>query len=332
MIRGIAIGVGVLLGVGLVAAGGRLVAHSRAVAEVEAEIANVQVPELGPIGTTKTLRVLPLLDWHVSRPDLEGNAGVSYLVETTEARILFDTGNNSAGATPSPLEHNMAALDVGLYDFDIVFLSHAHFDHIGGPKWSEGIAGTTFGIGNAQPNLAGKRAFVPIEMTYPGLDPIVTDAPTVIAPGVASTGTIPRQTFGGPIDEQALVIHVEGKGLVLIVGCGHQTLAHLLDRVDTAFDEPLYGIIGGLHYPVPKGRMFRRGIDVQRRFASGSGPLSPLTEEDVRSDIALLARHEIGFVAIGGHDSADDAIGWFRDQFGPASHPLRVGEPLVVAE
>jgi metal-dependent hydrolase (beta-lactamase superfamily II) len=323
---------GLLVLLGVLAVGGRLVAHARAVAAVETEIADQDVPKLGPIGATSTLRVLPLLDWHVSRPDLVGEPGVSYLVETSTARILFDTGNNSKGATPAPLEHNMAALGVAPADVDIVFISHAHFDHIGGPKWADGITGTTFGIGNVQPNLAGKRAVVPTAMTYPGLDPIVTRQPAIIAPGVATTGTIPRQMFGGRIEEQALVVHVEGKGLVLIVGCGHQTLRHLLDRVRAAFDEPLYGVIGGLHYPVPRGRMFMRGIDIQRRLGSGSGPLSPLTEADVRSDIALLARHEIGFVAVGGHDSSDEAIGWFRDRFGEASHALRVGEPLVVAE
>jgi hypothetical protein len=41
--------------------------------------------------------------------------------------------------------------------------------------------------------------------------------------------------------------------LVLIVGCGHQTLSKLLHWVEQVFDEPLYGIIGGLHYPVTDG-------------------------------------------------------------------------------
>lgn len=321
----------VLLGLGLV--GGKLAAHALVVAAVEDEIASQHVATLGPIGTTATLRVLPLVDWHAGRPDLVGDAGVSYWIETDSARILFDTGNNSKGAAPSPLEHNMAALGVGLDEVDIVFISHAHVDHVGGPKWTDGsVTGSTFGIGNTQPSLAGKRAYVPTEMSYPGLEPTVTRAPTILGAGFATTGTIPRQVVLGRIEEQALVIHVEGKGLVLIVGCGHQTMRHLLDRVEAAFDAPLYGIIGGLHYPVPKGRFRWWGVDVQRRLASGTGPLSPLTEEDVRADIALLARHDIGFVAIGGHDSSEEAIGWFRDRFGAASHSLRIGEPLVVAE
>jgi metal-dependent hydrolase (beta-lactamase superfamily II) len=332
VVRWIAAGLAIVLLVGVVGVVLRLVAHARGVAAVEREIAERPLARLGAFGSTTTLRVMPLLDWHVSRPELLGDAGVSYWIETDATRILFDTGMNSTKASPSPLEHNMAALGVGLADVDVVFLSHAHFDHVGGPKWTNGsITGSTFGIGNEQPSLAGKRAIVPTEMTYPGLEPTVTREPAILAPGVATTGTIPRRTFAGRIEEQALVVHVEGKGLVLIVGCGHQTLAHLLDRVAAVFDEPLYGIIGGLHYPVPEGRLRWRGIDVQRRLGSGSGPLSPLTEADVRRDIARLAEHDIGFVAVGGHDSSDEAIGWFRDRFGAASHALRVGEALLVA-
>jgi metal-dependent hydrolase (beta-lactamase superfamily II) len=90
-------------------------------------------------------------------------------------------------------------------------------------------------------------------MTYPGLSPIHAGEPTGIGKGVASTGTIPRQLVFGWIDEQALVVNVADRGTVLIVGCGHQTIPKLLERYDEVFDEPLYGIVGGLHFPVPEG-------------------------------------------------------------------------------
>lgn len=72
-------------------------------------------------------------------------------------------------------------------------------------------------------------------------------------------------------------MNVEGKGIVLIVGCGHQTIPKLLKRYDDVFDEPLYGIVGGLHFPVPEGRLKLLGLDVQRRLASGEGIFSPIS-------------------------------------------------------
>jgi hypothetical protein len=165
-------------------------------------------------------------------------------------------------------------------------------------------------------------------MTYPGIEPVVVRAPTVIAPGVATTGPIPSKIFVGPVNEQALAIKVDGKGIVLIVGCGHQGLSRLLDRTAEVFDAPLYGVIGGLHYPIPHGRWVKNGVDVQR-WAS-YGPESGPTPEDVQREIGLLAGRAPQWVSISPHDSSDEMIDLIRQKFGPRFHDLRVGEPQVI--
>ncbi len=101
------------------------------------------------------------------------------------------------------------------------------------------------------------------------------------------------------------MIIVAGKGLVMIVGCGHQTTKRILQRIAETFDELLHGIIGDLHYPVPKGCLFIAGIDVQRRLASGGGFFDPLTLEDVRDEIASLDAQGLGLIALGEHDTSD---------------------------
>jgi 7,8-dihydropterin-6-yl-methyl-4-(beta-D-ribofuranosyl)aminobenzene 5'-phosphate synthase len=49
-------------------------------------------------------------------------------------------------------------------------------------------------------------------------------------------------------------------------------------------------------------------------------------------DIELLKSRAPGLVSIGGHDSSDEAIGWFRDAFGAAYQELRVGRPITVGD
>ena len=67
---------------------------------------------LGDIGTVEHLSILPLIDWYTERDDLVGEAGVSYLVQADDKRILFDVGANWKKEDPSPLLRNMRALGV----------------------------------------------------------------------------------------------------------------------------------------------------------------------------------------------------------------------------
>jgi metal-dependent hydrolase (beta-lactamase superfamily II) len=301
--------------------------NRRGVLEAEARFAAERPAPIRDFGTTRTLTILPLVDWHVSDPALRGEMGVSYLIETDGHRILFDVGHNAAGESPSPLEYNMRALGISPASIDTIFISHNHFDHVGGKERQKD---ETFSLGIEQVPLPAVRAFVPISMTYPGLEPVHSATPTQIGEGLATTGTIPRQLVFGWIDEQALVVNVAERGAVLIVGCGHQTIPKLLERYDRVFDEPLYGIVGGLHFPVPDGRLKVLGLNAQRVFASGTGMLSPTSMDQVKEEMNELRRRDLGLVGVGGHDSSDEVIAMFSQTFGDAYRHVRVGEPILV--
>jgi len=300
--------------------------HGQGIREAERIYRESAPPPVDDFGATRALRILPLVDWHVSRPGLLREAGVSYLIRTDHATILFDVGANDREENPSPLEHNLRALGISLDEVDAVVISHLHHDHVGGRRW---VNRRSFSLGKTQTPLSGKRVWVPTEMSYPGLSPIVAREPAVIAQGVATTGTIPRHLFTGLIEEQALAVNVERKGLVLIVGCGHQTLPRLLERADRVFGIPVYGVVGGLHYPVPDGRMRWLGMNAQRVFASGTGPFHPVTWGEMEADLDLLAARRPGWVSLSGHDSSDAVMEHFRTRFGTAYRDLKVGQEIA---
>lgn len=296
-------------------------------AEVErdwqAQQFNSQASKVVNFGSTKTLSILPLVNWKTSKSNIKTEAGVAYLIKTDQQTVLFDVGFNAKAESPSPLQHNMAELGIELADIDTVFLSHHHLDHSGGQGW---VNNKTFSLGNKQVDLSDKEIFSPIELQYPDTKVHAIPDASIIGPGLASTGAIARQLFMGRIEEQALAINVEGKGVVLVVGCGHQTLPKILHQFANVFDEPLYGLVGDVHYPVPSGRLELFGFNLQRIFASGDGPFKVITQKTIDDEMQMLQDLSPSLVALGSHDTSDEVIEKFNQNFGSAYQYVRVGE------
>jgi 7,8-dihydropterin-6-yl-methyl-4-(beta-D-ribofuranosyl)aminobenzene 5'-phosphate synthase len=265
------------------------------------------VPSKIETGTTNTLQIIPLYEKATTQEDVQTGLGVSYLVRTDSATVLFDLGNNPETASPSPLEQNMVRLGVSLSDVDIIVFSHRHPDHVGGMEWwNQG----TFSLdGLTQPALE-VPIYIPEAMTYPGSQPVLASLPTRLVEGIATTGII---TYSQPFpiwlatptgDEQSLAVNVAGEGIVLITGCGHMGLELLLQRAQAAFDVPVIGIVGGLHY--------------------GNQSAADLTGE-----VDLLRTIQPTLVALSPHDSAPAAIDAFRQAFGSAYQDIAIGREIT---
>lgn len=284
------------------------------------------IKKLKDIGYTKHFEMIPLIDWFTSDDSLIGESGVSYLIKTDEATILFDLGLNEKDENPSPLLKNMNRLGIKLEDIDIIVISHNHSDHVGGGKWAEN---NTFTLTNYQPHLKQISVYTPEEMTYPGLNPTYTPLPTKIAKGIATIGVIHNPIFLTDIEEQALAINVENKGIVIITGCGHQSIEKILHRTDLLFDEPIYAVLGGFHYPIEEGRNITW---IYKYFVVGKLPWERLTVEDVEKNCELLKARNVKLVGLSGHDSSDKSILIFRQEFPGSYVNIKVGEKISLNE
>lgn len=285
-----------VLGIGAWAIGDRMAA-----AAIEQEWQTTQVEKIHALGATRTFEILPLFEEAKARNDLELEHGVSYLIKTDELNILLDVG-----MTPARLSRNMQALNVSEKDFDVVVITHPHPDHMGGTAawWSNRLA-----AGDPPLDLTGKRVLVPMALNNAEIAQSVLEQPTKIAKGVATLGTIafpelfPLSLRGARNVEQALAVNVKDKGIVLITGCGHPTVERIVTRAGAIFDEPIIGIVGGLHY-------------------------EGFSREQTQPHIAFIAALDPQLVAVSPHDSSPAALEAFREAFPGVYREIRVGERI----
>ncbi len=298
---------------------------------VAAELAAVRNEKMTGIGTVKNLTILPLVDFYTDDDRLKTEAGVSYLVKADDTTILMDVGFNKNKTHPSPLLNNMNVLGVSPEDIDAFFISHLHLDHVGGMNEQRN---KMFSLSQGNVTVPKVPVYAPGKITAspfnPGPVPEVVKAPRKLAPGVASIGVIPRNLYlMGYTREHSLAVNVEGKGIVIIIGCGHQTVERILERAKALFDAPIYGIIGGLHYPVNGGRIMVGPINLQSLVGNDRPPWNGINEADVKSAVEAIKAVNPEFVALSPHDSSDWSLQQFKKELGEKYHDLKVGEEMT---
>ena len=71
-------------------------------------------------------------------------------------------------------------------------------------------------------------------------------------------------------DDQAIVMHLRGKGLVILTGCGHAGVINTIRHARRLTGvEPIHAVIGGFHLT---GAIFEPLIAPDRRGAEGDPP------------------------------------------------------------
>jgi 7,8-dihydropterin-6-yl-methyl-4-(beta-D-ribofuranosyl)aminobenzene 5'-phosphate synthase len=194
----------------------------------------------------------------------------------TTTSLLFDTG-----LSPDAMVTNADRLGLDLSGLQAVVLSHGHFDHAGGLAGLAGRHGTRAlpmvlhplvwtrrrlslpGGADELPTLS-KRA-----LAGEGFDVIERRQPSLLVDGsVLITGEVDRTTefeHGMPpaherwtgsawepdplvLDDQALVVNVRGRGLVVVTGCGHAGVVNIVRHAQRLTGvSRLHALLGGLH-------------------------------------------------------------------------------------
>ena len=209
--------------------------------------------------------------------------GFSALVEVRKGgrvrRLLFDTG-----LTPDGCAGNLRRLGEDPADIEAIVCSHGHFDHTTGlsgligqlgranlpvlihPEfWSRrrlAIPGEPFELPTTSRRALEDAGFGIIEQRQPSFlydrSVLITgevDRVTGFEKGFAIHQAWRGQSWEPDpliLDDQALIAHVAGRGLVVLTGCGHAGVINICRYAQrlTGVDK-LHAVIGGFHLAGP---------------------------------------------------------------------------------
>jgi 7,8-dihydropterin-6-yl-methyl-4-(beta-D-ribofuranosyl)aminobenzene 5'-phosphate synthase len=216
---------------------------------------------------------------------LRAEHGFSCLVTIAKAgrttRVLFD-----AGITPDGMVENMRRLELAPQDIDIVVLSHGHWDH------TTGMHGLAAALGRANlPVLIHPEFWSRRRVAIPGREPIELPSTSrsalegagfdiveqrrpsfLLDRSLLVTGEVYRTTEfekgfrahqAHPdgawqpdpliLDDQAIIVEVRDRGLVLLTGCGHAGIVNILRHVrQLTGNDRFHAVIGGFHLSGPQ--------------------------------------------------------------------------------
>jgi 7,8-dihydropterin-6-yl-methyl-4-(beta-D-ribofuranosyl)aminobenzene 5'-phosphate synthase len=210
--------------------------------------------------------------------------GFSVLVtvsrDGSQHQMLFDVG-----ASPDGVAENMRRLEIDPSGIETIVCSHGHFDH------TTGLDGLIRQLGTVNlPVLIHPQFWRRRRVVIPGRGPqeIPTTSRRALAGAgfeviedqqpsflfdrsVLVTGEVPRTTgyepgfppqqawLGGrwepdplALDDQALIVDIKDKGLLVITGCGHAGIVNICRYARRLTKErPLYAVMGGFHLNGP---------------------------------------------------------------------------------
>lgn len=155
--------------------------------------------------------------------------GFSALVETSDHKILFDTGNDR-----DAFFSNAAKMGIDLGQVTGMVFSHKHADHVAG----------CYEILAKLPQ--GCPVYLPRGFPHKKIPPTMQVQVNSDLLEVGKNLFVLTLRGGLFLYEQVLVLKVP-QGLVVVTGCAHPGITKILEVVEARLGGPLYLVLGGFH-------------------------------------------------------------------------------------
>ena len=194
-----------------------------------------------------------------------GEPAVSYYIEDSDDKILFDTGYSDA------FMKNAEKMNIDLGRVNKLVISHGHNDHTGGLKYFfknqrdvelishpksfdyKEDAGLYIGTPIKEDSLAKrcklKLSKEPVQIskniTYLGEIPSLNNFEPRYKIGKT---VVDGQEADDLIEEDSAIVYKGSRGLFIVTGCSHSGICNIIEYAKKVCnDDRIYGVIGGFH-------------------------------------------------------------------------------------
>jgi len=186
--------------------------------------------------------------------------GLSYLIESDEKRILFDTGQSDL------FFKNAEIMKIYVENIDMIILSHGHFDHGNGLTYLPG--GTLIchpecfvrryrktdhsyiGLKNTRDELSGMFNLIASAEAYKFSEKIyfLGEIPRLTDFESQSTTFVFEDGDPDYVKDDSAVAIILPEGLFVVTGCGHAGIVNTLEHAKKITGQgSIYGVMGGFH-------------------------------------------------------------------------------------
>ena len=169
-----------------------------------------------------------VFDNYIANEKLESFWGFSCMINDN---FLFDTGSNGRA-----LLRNMVKMGFDIEKLKYLFISHPHWDHIGG---IDSVVDINRNLILYLPDSLS-QLYIRDLKTLSKEVKVINEYPRKLFDGFYTTGVM------HPVGEQSLVID-EGEFGIVVVGCSHPGITNIVKRAKEILNKPILYAIGGFH-------------------------------------------------------------------------------------
>lgn len=229
------------------------------------------------------LKVHVLTNNTVRKRSLLAEHGLSLLIETSDKKLLFDTGQSSV------FIHNANKLGLSLTDIDAIILSHGHYDHCGGLINFDNPPNIYLHQDILFKKYRKKESYidigVPFDMNRFKDKLIFNNKPLFIDEGVLLSGEIPcindfenkNNKFyikrdgvmieDNILDEQMLIIEEKEK-IAIFLGCSHRGVINSVSHAKKLFpNKGISLLVAGMHLENVSSNYLNKVISSLKQFS-----------------------------------------------------------------